>query len=59
MNYGGNCNYFHQDPETFCQGGPILTAFFFFFGGGGLVGEEEDLNTTISGQSWARQGNAI
>ena len=37
------------DLESFVRGGPTLTIFF---------GGREDLNTTISGQSSARQRNA-
>ena len=43
------------DPESFVNGGPTLASFFFF-----LVDERsEDPSTTISGQSSARQRNAI
>ena len=45
------------DPESFVRGGPTLTSFSSVF----LIADEgkEDLNTTISGHSSARQQNAI
>ena len=48
------CTY----PESFVRGGPTLTFFFFLFSF--LVDEgREDLNTTISRPSLARQRNII
>ena len=41
------------DPESIVRGGPTLTGFFRG------VFKVDDLNTTISGPSLARQQNAI
>ena len=46
-----------SDPESFVRGGPTLISFFFLFF---LVDEGRlDPNATKSGQSLARQRNAI
>ena len=57
---------YHVRIQKVCQKVQIWLFFFFFFsfffggGGGGVDEGKEDLkNTTVSGQSLARQGNAI
>ena len=59
VSWGGDTGTY-ADPESFVKGGPTLTTFFGFVLLLFFVDEEiEDPNTTISGQSSARQRNTI